>query len=101
MPEATTVMRKRPMKEFDMRVLKSATAAIMAVAMAAVPMVAQAAEAGRVGASQSKAVERLSVRPTKQSELRGGGIVIALLAAAAVVGGIIIAADGKNKPKSP
>jgi hypothetical protein len=93
MPEPTVVMRKRPMKEFDMRVLKSATAAV--------PMAAQAAEAGRVGASQSKAVERLSVRPTKQSELRGGSIVIALLAAAAVVGGIIIAADGKNKPKSP
>jgi hypothetical protein len=101
MQQAEVVMRKRPMKEFDMRVLKSATAAVMAVAMAAVPMAAQAAEAGRVGASQSKAVERLSVRPTKKSELRGGSIVIALLAAAAVVGGIIIAADGKNKPKSP
>ena len=84
-----------------MRVFKSATAAVMAVAMAAVPMAAQAAEAGRVGVSQSKAVERLSVRPTKKNELRGGSIVIALVAAAAVIGGIIIAADGKNKPKSP
>jgi hypothetical protein len=97
MSEAVTVMRRRPKKEFDMRVFKSATA----VVMVAVPMAAQAAQAGRVGASQSKAVERLSVRPTKQSELRGGSIVIALLAAAAVVGGIIIAADGKNSPKSP
>jgi hypothetical protein len=101
MPEPNTVKRKRPMKEFDMRVLKSATAAVMAVAMVAVPMAAQAAQAGRTGASQSKAVERLSVRTKKQSELRGGSIVIAVLAAAAVVGGIVIAADGKNSPTSP
>jgi hypothetical protein len=89
------------MKEFDMHVLKSAIAAAIAVAMVAVPAAAQAADTGRVGASQSKAVERLSVRTTKKNELRGGSIVIAVLAAAAVVGGIVIAADGKNSPNSP
>lgn len=84
-----------------MRVLKSATAAVLAVVMMAVPMAAQAAESNRVGVSSSNAVSRLGVASSKRSELAGGSIVIALLAAAAVVGGIIIAADGKNKPKSP
>lgn len=84
-----------------MRVLKSATAAVLAVAMLAVPMAAQAAESNRVGVSKSAAVARLGVRPSKQSELRGGSIIIALLAAAAIIGGIIIASGGKNSPASP
>ena len=86
-----------------MRVLKSAIAAAMAVAMVAVPMAAQAAESNRVGASVSKpaSVARLSVRSAKKSKIAGGSIVIAVLAAAAVVGGIVIAADGSNSPSSP
>jgi hypothetical protein len=84
-----------------MRVLKSATAAALAVAMIAVPMAAQAAESSRVGVNKSAAVARLGVRPAKKSQLAGGSIVIALLAAAAVVGGVVIASDGSNKPSSP
>lgn len=84
-----------------MRVLKSATAAALAVAMVAVPMAAQAAESKRVGVSKSAAVSRLAVNPAKKSQLAGGSIVIALLAAAAVVGGVVIASDGSNKPSSP
>lgn len=78
-----------------MSISKIATAAFMALSLAVVPTLAQAAPAASK-LSVSAALARSGAHTVKGNKAIGGGIIIAVLAAAAVVAGIVIAADNNN-----
>ncbi len=82
-----------------MSVQKIATSAIVALSLAAVPTLAQAAPAASK-LSIAAPVARVGAHTVKASKFSGGSIVIAVLAAAAVIAGIVIAADNNNNPTS-
>jgi hypothetical protein len=82
-----------------MSVLKIATSAMMAMALVAVPTLAQAAPVANK-LSVSAPVARTGARTVGVNKARGGTIIIAILAVAAVVAGIVIAADNNNNPTS-
>jgi hypothetical protein len=84
-----------------MVLFKSAVTALASVALAASPVVAQAAPAkGSVMAKVSTV--RAGADAKDKSNLRGGGGgIVAVLAIIAIIGGILAATSGSSKPKSP
>lgn len=80
---------------------KSAMAATVAMAMAVVPTLAQAASpASRLSLGAAAAPARAGA--VRQDESKAGGsVILAILAAAAVVAGIVVAVDGGNDNDGP
>jgi hypothetical protein len=83
-----------------MVLFKSAVTALASVALAASPVVAQAAPAkGSVMAKVSTV--RAGADAKDKSNIKGSGTIVAILALAAIIGGILAATSGTSKPKSP
>lgn len=83
-----------------MMLFKSAVTALASVALAASPVVAQAAPAkGSVMAKVSTV--RAGADAKDKSNIKGSGTIVAILALAAIIGGILAATSGSSKPKSP
>ncbi|SNS58379.1 hypothetical protein SAMN06295912_109134 [Sphingomonas laterariae] len=81
---------------------KAVTAATVAVAMMAVPTLAQAASpASRLSVGSAVSGARAGADRSDESKLGGGGVILAVLAAAAVIGGIVVAVDGGNDNEGP
>ena len=78
-----------------MHVIKSATTALAALSLVAVPTIAAAAPAAKLSVAS-----RQGATVSKSNKAIGSGIIIAVLAAAAVIAGIVIAADDNNSPTS-
>jgi hypothetical protein len=81
-----------------MSVIKTATTALAALSLVAVPTIAAAAPA--VSKLSVAAGQRVGAPVAKSNKAGGSSIIIAVLAAAAVIAGIVIASDGNSKPTS-
>lgn len=80
---------------------KAVTAATVAMAMTAVPTLAQAASpASRLSVSSAVSGARAGAAQANENKL-GGSTLLAVLAAAAVIAGIVIAVDGGNDNEGP
>lgn len=81
---------------------KSFTAATVAVAMMAVPTLAQAASpASRLSLGASTVSGARAGVVGREENKMGGSVILAVLAAAAVIAGIVIIADGGNDDEGP
>ena len=81
---------------------KAVTAATVAVAMMAVPTLAQAASpASRLSVSSAVSGARAGAAQANENKLTGGSWLLAALGAAAVIAGIVVAVDGGNDNEGP